>query len=99
MVVREGFFGNQRYDKILTELAIAPNIGGNNPSSPDRFEYLLTEMGGPFIARCNGATALAVERQATAIAYAPQLIVNLVMNAVQAFAEHLIKRSQDYHPH
>ena len=26
MVVREGFFGNRRYDKILTELAIAPNI-------------------------------------------------------------------------
>ncbi len=26
MVVREGFFGNRRYDGILTELAIAPNI-------------------------------------------------------------------------
>ena len=26
MVVREGFFGNRRYDKILTELSIAPNI-------------------------------------------------------------------------
>lgn len=68
MVVREAFFGNRRYDKILTELAIAPNIltdrlsrlvasGVFNrrqyQSSPDRYEYLLTDMGrdlyGPFI--------------------------------------------------
>lgn len=69
MVVREGFFGNRRYDKILNELAIAPNILTDRlnrlvasgvfrrrqyRSSPDRFEYLLTDMGlelyGPFIA-------------------------------------------------
>jgi DNA-binding HxlR family transcriptional regulator len=69
MVVREGFFGNRRYDKILTELAIAPNILTDRlnrlvasgvfhrrqyQSSPDRYEYLLTDMGldlyGPFIA-------------------------------------------------
>lgn len=69
MVVREAFFGNRRYDKILTELGIAPNIltdrlsrlvasGVFNrrqyQSSPDRYEYLLTDMGrglyGPFIA-------------------------------------------------
>jgi len=69
MVVREGFFGNRRYDKILNELAIAPNILTDRlnrlvasgvfyrrqyQSSPDRYEYLLTEMGmdlyGPFIA-------------------------------------------------
>ncbi|WP_338693109.1 helix-turn-helix domain-containing protein [Bradyrhizobium sp. 26S5] len=60
MVVREGFFGNRRYDKILTELAIAPNILTDRlnrlvangvfyrrqyQSSPDRYEYLLTKMG------------------------------------------------------
>jgi DNA-binding HxlR family transcriptional regulator len=69
MVVREGFFGNRRYDKILTELAIAPNILTDRlnrlvtsgilyrkqyQSSPDRYEYLLSDMGrdlyGPFIA-------------------------------------------------
>src|SRR6266436_2354287 len=69
MVVREAFFGNRRYDKILSELEIAPNIltdrlsrlvanGVFNrrqyQSSPDRYEYLLTDMGrdlyGPFIA-------------------------------------------------
>jgi len=69
MVVREGFFGNRRYDKILTELEIAPNILTDRlsrlvangvfyrrqyQSSPDRYEYLLTDMGrdlyGPFIA-------------------------------------------------
>jgi DNA-binding HxlR family transcriptional regulator len=69
MVVREAFFGNRRYDKILTELAIAPNILTDRlsrlvasgvfyrrqyQSSPDRYEYLLTDMGrdlyGPFIA-------------------------------------------------
>src|ERR1700760_3953493 len=68
MVVREGFFGNRRYDRILTELSIAPNILTDRLSrlvaskifhrrqyqtSPDRYEYLLTEMGldlyGPFI--------------------------------------------------
>jgi DNA-binding HxlR family transcriptional regulator len=67
MVVREAFFGNRRYDKIQTELAIAPNILTDRlsrliaagilyrrqyQSSPDRHEYLLTEMGhdlyGPF---------------------------------------------------
>jgi DNA-binding HxlR family transcriptional regulator len=69
MVVREGFFGNRRYDKILTELSIAPNILTDRLSrlvankvfyrrqyqtSPDRHEYLLTDMGldlyGPFAA-------------------------------------------------
>jgi DNA-binding HxlR family transcriptional regulator len=60
VVVREAFFGNRRYDKIQTELAIAPNIltdrlsrlvaGGvlyrrQYQSSPDRYEYLLTDMG------------------------------------------------------
>ena len=73
MVVREGFFGNRRYDKILTELAIAPNILTDRlnrlvasgvfhrrqyQSSPDRYEYLLTDMGrdlyGPFIAMLHG---------------------------------------------
>jgi DNA-binding HxlR family transcriptional regulator len=68
MVVREGFFGNRRYDRILTELAIAPNILTDRlnrlvasgvfyrrqyQNSPDRYEYLLTDMGrdlyGPFI--------------------------------------------------
>ncbi|MBV8927019.1 MAG: helix-turn-helix transcriptional regulator [Bradyrhizobium sp.] len=68
MVVREGFFGNRRYDKILNELAIAPNILTDRlnrlvasgvfyrrqyQSAPDRYEYLLTDMGmdlyGPFI--------------------------------------------------
>jgi DNA-binding HxlR family transcriptional regulator len=69
MVVREGFFGKRRYDKILNELAIAPNVLTDRlnrlvasgvfrrrqyQSSPDRYEYLLTDMGldlyGPFIA-------------------------------------------------
>src|SRR3954471_3053156 len=60
MVVREGFFGNRRYDKILTELSIAPNILTDRlsrlvangvfhrrqyQSSPGRYEYLLTDMG------------------------------------------------------
>lgn len=67
MVVREAFFGNRRYDKILTELGIAPNIltdrlsrlvasgvfvRSQYQSSPDRYEYRLTDMGrdlyGPF---------------------------------------------------
>jgi DNA-binding HxlR family transcriptional regulator len=69
MVVREAFFGNRRYDKFQTELAIAPNVLTDRLSrlvangvlyrrqyqtSPDRYEYLLTEMGhdlyGPFVA-------------------------------------------------
>ncbi len=60
MVVREAFFGNRRYDKILTELSIAPNILTDRLSrlveagvfrkrlyqaSPGRYEYLLTDMG------------------------------------------------------
>src|SRR5262245_4194424 len=60
MVVREGFFGNRRYDKILTELAIAPNILTDRlnrlvasgvlyrrqyQSLPDRCEYLLPDRG------------------------------------------------------
>jgi DNA-binding HxlR family transcriptional regulator len=60
MVVREAFFGNRRYDKILTELSIAPNILTDRLSrlvtagifrkrryqtSPERYEYLLTDMG------------------------------------------------------
>lgn len=68
MVAREAFFGNRRYDKILNELAIAPNILTDRlnrlvasgvfcrrqyQSAPDRYEYLLTDMGrdlyGPFI--------------------------------------------------
>jgi DNA-binding HxlR family transcriptional regulator len=69
MVVREGFFGNRRYDRIQSELGIAPNILTDRLSrlvtqnvfhrrlyqtSPERYEYLLTDMGrdlyGPFIA-------------------------------------------------
>ena len=69
MVVREAFFGNRRYDKIQTELEIAPNILTDRlsrlvaqgvfdrrlyQSAPDRYEYVLTDMGrdlyGPFIA-------------------------------------------------
>jgi DNA-binding HxlR family transcriptional regulator len=69
MVVREAFFGNRRYDKIQAELAIAPNILTDRLSrlvasgvfhrrlyqnAPDRYEYLLTEIGldlyGPFVA-------------------------------------------------
>jgi DNA-binding HxlR family transcriptional regulator len=67
MVVREAFFGNRRYDKIQTALSIAPNILTDRlsrlvasgvfyrrryQSSPDRYEYLLTDLGrdlyGPF---------------------------------------------------
>ena len=63
------FFGNRRYDKIQTELGIAPNILTDRLSrlvaqgvfhrrlyqtTPDRYEYLLTDMGrdlyGPFVA-------------------------------------------------
>ncbi len=69
MVVREGFFGNRRYDRIQSELGIAPNILTDRLSrlvaqgvlvrrlyqeSPERHEYLLTDMGralyGPFTA-------------------------------------------------
>jgi DNA-binding HxlR family transcriptional regulator len=69
MVVREAFFGNRRYDKIQTELEIAPNILTDRLSRlvrrgvfqrrlyqplPDRYEYVLTDMGrdlyGPFVA-------------------------------------------------
>jgi DNA-binding HxlR family transcriptional regulator len=69
MVVREGFFGIRRYDQIQTRLGIAPNILTDRLSrlvkagvfrkqiyqqNPNRYEYLLTEMGldlyGPFIA-------------------------------------------------
>lgn len=60
MVVREGFFGNRRYDRIQTELGIAPNILTDRlsrlvaqgvfdrhlyQSGPERYEYRLTEMG------------------------------------------------------
>ncbi|WP_291692765.1 helix-turn-helix domain-containing protein [Bradyrhizobium sp.] len=60
MVMREAFLGNCRYDKIQTELAIAPNILTDRLSrlvgfgvlyrrlyqhAPDRYEYRLTEMG------------------------------------------------------
>ena len=37
MVVREAFFGNRRYDKIQTELEIAPNI------LTDRLSRLVTQ--------------------------------------------------------
>jgi DNA-binding HxlR family transcriptional regulator len=69
MVVREAFFGNRRYDRIQTELAISPTVLTDRlsrlvangvlyrklyQSSPDRYEYRLTEMGhdlcGPFAA-------------------------------------------------
>lgn len=60
MVVREAFFGKRRYDHILSELGIAPNILTDRLSrlvengvferrlyqeAPERYEYLLTEMG------------------------------------------------------
>src|SRR5579863_5170973 len=59
MVVREAFFANRRYDKIQSELGIAPNILTDRLSrlvargifrrrlyqqSPERYEYLLTDM-------------------------------------------------------
>ena len=69
MVVREAFFGHRRYDQIQAELSIAPNILTDRLSrlvamgvftrrlyqnAPDRYEYLLTDMGrdlyGSFIA-------------------------------------------------
>lgn len=60
MVVREAFFGHRRYDQIQAELSIAPNILTDRLSrlvamgvftrrlyqnAPDRYEYLLTDMG------------------------------------------------------
>src|SRR6202035_1189145 len=60
MVVREAFFGNRRYDKIQSELGIAPNILTDRLSrlvaqgvfhrrlyqtAPERYEYLLPDMG------------------------------------------------------
>lgn len=60
MVVREAFFGHRRYDKIQTELGIAPNILTDRlsrlvtrgvfhrrlyQSAPDRYEYVLTDKG------------------------------------------------------
>jgi DNA-binding HxlR family transcriptional regulator len=60
MVVREAFFGRRRYDQILSELGIAPNILTDRlsrlvdqgvfrrrlyQSGPERHEYLLTDMG------------------------------------------------------
>ncbi|MGE0578561.1 winged helix-turn-helix transcriptional regulator [Reyranella sp.] len=60
MVVREAFFGRRRYDHILSELGIAPNILTDRlsrlveqgvlrrhryQSAPERYEYRLTEMG------------------------------------------------------
>ena len=60
MVVREGFFGNRRYDRIQSELGIAPNILTDRLSrlvargvfqrrlyrqAPERYEYQLTDMG------------------------------------------------------
>ena len=76
MVVREAFFGNRRYDKIQSELGIAPNILTDRLSrlvaqgvfhrrlyqrAPERYEYLLTDMGrdlyGPFIAMLAWGTA------------------------------------------
>ena len=60
MVVREGFLGNRRYDRIQSELGIAPNILTDRLSrlvaqgifhrrryqdAPERYEYLLTDIG------------------------------------------------------
>jgi DNA-binding HxlR family transcriptional regulator len=60
MVVREAFFGNRRYDRIQSELGIAPNILTDRLSrlvtqgvfhrrlyqqGPERYEYLLTDTG------------------------------------------------------
>jgi DNA-binding HxlR family transcriptional regulator len=69
MVVREAFVGNRRYDQIQSELEIAPNILTDRlsrlvaqgvfqrrlyQSAPERYEYVLTDMGrdlyGPFVA-------------------------------------------------
>jgi DNA-binding HxlR family transcriptional regulator len=60
MVVREAFFGNRRYDKIQSELGIAPNILTDRllrlvaqgifvrrpyQTAPERHEYVLSDMG------------------------------------------------------
>ncbi|WP_442894646.1 winged helix-turn-helix transcriptional regulator [Bradyrhizobium sp. AZCC 1577] len=60
LVIREAFFGARRFDKLQSELGIAPNILSDRlsrlvdrgifmkrmyQSGPDRFEYLLTPMG------------------------------------------------------
>jgi DNA-binding HxlR family transcriptional regulator len=60
MVVREAFFGNRRYDKIQSELGIAPNILTDRLSrlvaqgifvrrpyqtAPERHEYVLSDIG------------------------------------------------------
>ncbi len=60
MVVREALFGRRRYDQILSELGIAPNILTDRLSrlveqgvfmrrlyqqAPERYEYILTDMG------------------------------------------------------
>ena len=60
MVVREAFFGHRRYDRIQSELGIAPNILTDRLSrlvargvfqrrlyrqAPERYEYQLTDMG------------------------------------------------------
>lgn len=60
LVIREAFFGARRFDKLQSELSIAPNILSDRltrlvergifmkrmyQSGPDRFEYLLTPMG------------------------------------------------------
>jgi DNA-binding HxlR family transcriptional regulator len=67
MVVREAFFGNRRYDKIQAELGIAPNILTDRLSrlvaqgifhrrlyqrAPERYEYLLTDMGRDLYGPC-----------------------------------------------
>jgi DNA-binding HxlR family transcriptional regulator len=60
LIIREAFFGARRFDRLQTELGIAPNILADRlarlvdrgvfmrrmyQSGPDRFEYLLTPMG------------------------------------------------------
>lgn len=69
MVMREAFFGSRRYEQFQSALSIAPNILSDRLSrfvekkvfsrrlysaSPERYEYVLTEMGrdlyGPCIA-------------------------------------------------
>lgn len=60
LVIREAFFGGRRYDKLQTELNIAPNILTDRlarlvesgvferrkyQNNPERFEYRLTDMG------------------------------------------------------
>ena len=69
LILRDAFLGRTRFDEFRTSLGVAPNILTDRlnrlvasgvfrrrqyQTSPDRFEYLLTEMGlelyGPFIA-------------------------------------------------